>query len=403
MTRILVVAPQPFYEDRGTPIAVRQMLEAMGELSYQVDLLTYPMGQSPAIPGVRYLRVPNPLKIRSVPIGFSWRKLWLDLFLFFALRRSLARHTYHCVHAVEEAALLAVVAARGTRTPVIYDMQSSLAEQLAASPWLGNRFIAPWLRACERWLIRHADYVVSSAGLAERVRSAMPQARIRDWQYPSSPRQVTAEAVSRLRAQLGIGTQDRIVVYTGNFAAYQGVPLLIEAMPRIRSAVPDALLVLVGAEPDTEPLIREQLARRLPDNRYRIIPRQPREAVASYLALADVLVSPRKAASSNLPLKILEYLAAGKPIVATAIHAHHALLTKELAVLAEPTAASLATAVAGVLQEPETARRLEAATRRYAEHHLRWVGFAQFVGDLHDAAQLAHARAANRRVVIRIE
>ena len=391
--RILVVAPQPFYEDRGTPIAVRQLLEALGELRYQVDLLTYPIGESPSIPGVRYLRVPNPLKIRSVPIGFSWRKVWFDLFIFFSLRTLMARHTYHCVHAVEEAAFLAVVAARDTHTPVIYDMQSSMVEQLAQSPWLGNRFVKPWLQACERWLIRQADYVVSSAGLAERVQSAIPHARIRDWRYPSPlfP-EVNAETVSQLRAQLGIGVHNRVILYTGNFAGYQGVSLLIDAMPRILSSVPQAVLVLVGAEPDTERSVREQLARLLPADRYRMIPRQPREVVASYLALADVLVSPRNAAASNLPLKILEYLAAGKPIVATAIHAHHAVLTKELAVLVEPTPEALAPAVAGVLQDPEAARTLEAAARRYAERHLRWFGFAQFVGELHDAAQVAHAR-----------
>jgi hypothetical protein len=40
--RVLFVAPQPFYEDRGTPIAVRQVLQALGQLGYAVDLLTYP-------------------------------------------------------------------------------------------------------------------------------------------------------------------------------------------------------------------------------------------------------------------------------------------------------------------------------------------------------------------------
>ena len=390
--RILVVAPQPFYEDRGTPIAVRQMLEALGELRYQVDLLTYPVGQSPAIPGVRYLRIPNPLKIRSVPIGFSWRKIWFDIFLFFALKRLLKQHTYHCVHAVEEAAFLAVFAARNTHTPVIYDMQSSMAEQLTHRPWLGSRILKPWLYACERWLIRHADYVVSSAGLAEQVRSVLPQARIRDWSYPSSSHQVAPEEVSKLRAQLGLDAHNRVILYTGNFAGYQGLPSLVDAMPNVLSAVPHAVLVLVGAEPSTEQPIREQLSRLLPADRYRIIPQQPKEAIHPYLALADVLVSPRKATSSNLPLKILEYLAAGKPIVATAIHAHKAILTNELAVLAEPTSEALAAAVIGILQDAGTVARLETATRRYAERYLRWIRFVQFIGELHQAAQRAHDR-----------
>lgn len=72
---MLVVAPQPFYEDRGTPIAVRQALRALSQLGYAIDVLTYPVGQSPAIPGVTYHRVANPLRLRAVPIGFSARKV----------------------------------------------------------------------------------------------------------------------------------------------------------------------------------------------------------------------------------------------------------------------------------------------------------------------------------------
>src|SRR5262245_34490578 len=67
--RILVVAPQPFYQDRGTPIAVHQVLQALSELGYLVDLLTFPVGLDVDIPGLEIIRAPNPLRIRRVPIG----------------------------------------------------------------------------------------------------------------------------------------------------------------------------------------------------------------------------------------------------------------------------------------------------------------------------------------------
>src|SRR5687767_14166924 len=78
-SRVLVVAPEPFYEDRGTPIAVCQLLKALSQLSYEVDLLTYPIGSDVDIPGVRCLRTSNPLGIRRVPIGFSLRKVLFDV------------------------------------------------------------------------------------------------------------------------------------------------------------------------------------------------------------------------------------------------------------------------------------------------------------------------------------
>ena len=128
--RVLVVAPEPFYEDRGTPIAVRNVLQALSELHYEVDLLTYPVGQPVSIPGLRIFRSPNPFRIRQVPVGFSGRKLLLDATLVPAIWRQLRRVRYSCIHAVEEAAFPAVVLGHLYGIPVIYDMQSSLPEQL---------------------------------------------------------------------------------------------------------------------------------------------------------------------------------------------------------------------------------------------------------------------------------
>src|SRR5262249_6631852 len=87
---ILVVAPQPFYEDRGTPIAVYSVLQALGQLHYQVDLLTYPVGRPVDILGLTIIRAPNPFGIRRVPVGFSIRKLLLDFTLVVTMWRRLA-------------------------------------------------------------------------------------------------------------------------------------------------------------------------------------------------------------------------------------------------------------------------------------------------------------------------
>ena len=86
-----MVAPQPFYEDRGTPIADDQLLRALSQLAYEVDVLTYPVGRTVEIPGVRYLRCANPFRVRRVPIGFSLRKVLLDLTLMPELARRLRK------------------------------------------------------------------------------------------------------------------------------------------------------------------------------------------------------------------------------------------------------------------------------------------------------------------------
>ena len=76
--RALLLEPQPFYTDRGTPIAVRQVLRALSELGWTVDVLTFPMGEPVDIPRVQLHRVGNPLGFSHVKVGFSPQKLLLD-------------------------------------------------------------------------------------------------------------------------------------------------------------------------------------------------------------------------------------------------------------------------------------------------------------------------------------
>lgn len=381
--RVLVVAPQPFYQDRGTPIALRHVLRALSQLDFQVDVLAFPGGTSPDIPGVRYFRIANPLRIRTVPIGFSVRKLWLDLFLYVALRKRLRACRYGCIHAVEEAAFLAVWEGRRRGVPVIYDMQSSMAEQMAKKRLLNNKLAKRILGACERWLVRNATATMTSAGLAHRVRTETSDARVQEWQYPSQMPVATPEQADRLRAALGIERGRPVVMYTGNFEEYQGLPLLIDAAPMVLARVPEAVFVLLGAEEPNATIFAAQLEKLIPLGAYRLVDRQPQQKVPAFLAIASVAVSPREY-GGNLPLKILEYLGAGCAIVATSIPAHCAILNDELAVLAEPNARALSEAIIEVLQDRSKETRLQVAARKYAESNLAWVRFRHSVRELYE-------------------
>ncbi len=370
-----------------------QLLKALSQLSYEVDLLTYPMGRDVEIPGVRCLRTANPLGIRRVPIGFSLRKLMFDALLLPELVRRLATRQYACVHAVEEAAFLAVLLGRRFDVPVIYDMQSSLPEQLTKHMAFRLPFMQAALRRCERWLLRRADSVVSSSGLARIVREQVPKARLREWEYASPlPLAGPAEAEA-LRAELGIGPGRPVVLYSGTFESYQGLPELMAAIPRVLAEVPEATFVLVGA---TEPsggggtsferghvsLVRA--------GSLRVVKRQPRERIPAYLAMADVVVSPR-AYGDNLPLKVFDYLGAGKPIVATDIPAHRSVLNEERALLTGTWSPDLARGIVRLLNDRELAARLGAAARAYSLERFGWFSFVRSVSELYREVDGANA------------
>ena len=116
-----------------------------------------------------------------------------------------------------------------------------------------------------------------------------------------------------------------------------------------------------------------------------LVERQPRSAMPAYLAMADLLVSPR-AFGGNLPLKIFDYLAAGRPIVATDISTHRSVLTRRTAVLVEPNADALADGIVSILRDASKGRELGDAARQYAFEHLGWHRFVRSVGEIYEDA-----------------
>ena len=113
--RILMVAPQPFFQPRGTPFSVLHRLKALSKLGYKVDLLTYSIGQNVDIDGVTIHRIPQVPFIKKIAIGPSKSKIVLDLLLIFKTRQMLKHGNYDLIHSHEEAGFWAAYFARKFR------------------------------------------------------------------------------------------------------------------------------------------------------------------------------------------------------------------------------------------------------------------------------------------------
>src|ERR1700730_12974174 len=124
--RILLIAPWPFFEPRGTPFSEFHRIRALTALGHQVDLVTYPFGQPVSMPGLRIFRSLKPPFLRDVKIGPSAAKIPLDALLTLtAVRRALSSR-YDAIHSHEEAGLIGAALAALLRVPHLYDMHSSL-------------------------------------------------------------------------------------------------------------------------------------------------------------------------------------------------------------------------------------------------------------------------------------
>src|ERR1041385_3764027 len=131
--RILMVAPQPFFRPRGTPFSVLHRIRALVRLGHLVDLVTYPLGESPVLEGLRILRSSALPGVRDVPVGPSLAKLALDGPLFMRASR-LARNPAHVRYAFEPPA-----AVRELRPIQLESGGGSLPAARALHPGRGRR------------------------------------------------------------------------------------------------------------------------------------------------------------------------------------------------------------------------------------------------------------------------
>jgi hypothetical protein len=100
--RILMIAPEPFFEPRGTPFSEFHRIRALTDLGHEVDLVTYPFGQNVTMPGLRVFRALRPPFVHGVKIGPSLAKLPLDALLALSVVRRAMSGSYDVVHSHED-------------------------------------------------------------------------------------------------------------------------------------------------------------------------------------------------------------------------------------------------------------------------------------------------------------
>lgn len=367
--RILMIAPEPFFEPRGTPFSEFHRIRALTALGHQVDLVTYPFGHDVAMPGLRVFRALRPPFVHRVKIGPSLAKLPLDAFLALTAVRRAFSGRYDAIHSHEEGGVIGVVLSALLRVPHLYDMHSSLPQQLTNFAFTGSPLLRRIFLAIERLMIRRSRVViVICPSLEETVRSIEPQAQVVLIENApgSAEEQATPEAAAAVRASVGLSPSTPLVLYTGTFEAYQGLDLLFAAMAMIRVQRPDARLLLAGGKPDQVERARAEARVAGIEDVVLFAGERPAAEIPAYLLASDVLVSPRSR-GTNTPLKIYQYLRSGKPIVATRLLTHTQVLNDDTAILTEPSPKAFADGILRAIENPTLSAEFGRQARTLAE------------------------------------
>ena len=355
-----MLAPEPFFEPRGTPFSEYHRIKALGELGHHVDLVTYPIGRDVDLHNLTIYRSIRPPFVRKVRIGPSVTKVVLDgLMLFTILRRVLATK-YDAIHSHEEMGLVGVWLARWLRIPHLYDMHSSLPQQLSNFKYSRSSALRKVFLWAEDQMVHRSKVVITicrelqdtveQMGVGER---ALLIENVMGGDVEDPPSLTKAD----VRPKWGIPADAPLALYTGTFEAYQGVEMLIDAAAILARTHPHSRVLVVGGEPAQVENARATAATKNAGATMIFTGQQPARDIPAFVQACDILVSPR-IRGTNTPLKIYSYLRSGKPIVATNLRTHTQVLSDDVARLVPPDPAAFAAAVADLIDRPSERERL---------------------------------------------
>jgi glycosyltransferase involved in cell wall biosynthesis len=255
-------------------------------------------------------------------------------------------------------------------------VDSSIPDQLRHSALSAGGLLPRLAEVLEGHAWRYAAAAITVCGsLTDGVRARAPRTPVFQIEDPPlvdasapDPREVT-----RLRDALG-GLPGPVVLYSGNFEPYQGLDLLLEAAGRVKTAH----FVFMGGERRDIEAMKARSVWAGAAERCVFAGKRPPAELPLFLALADVVVSPRSR-GENTPFKVYTYMASGRPLVATRIPTHTQLLDDSLAILVDPTPEGLAGGIEQALADPEAGRRRADRARALVQREYSPARYAQKV------------------------
>jgi protein involved in polysaccharide export with SLBB domain/glycosyltransferase involved in cell wall biosynthesis len=346
---------------RGSQVLVRETAESLAQAGHAVHVVTYPTAEH--LTPVERIAIHRVAKLPWLWTArpFGWQKLLLDILLTWLLLQVVRRERIDVIHAHNcEAPLIASFVRWFTGVPVVYHAHNALADELPCyvrSPRMRTA-VRSIGGALDRLLARSADHTIA---LSDRL-AAYLAAR------GAAGRVTTIAPVAVRLASSDVGAQRRdggpLIMYGGNLDPYQDLECLRQGFARLRAAEPQARLVVVthgAAHPEAvrqAATLAEQAG---------VSVRMVNSFTASVraLAAADVLVCPR-ASWSGFPIKVLNYMALGRPIVHARASAHAVEDGVTGLLYADGDPAALAKTVLRVLRDPGLAAQLGRQARMAA-------------------------------------
>lgn len=382
MTRVLHILDHSLPAQSGYTFRTRAILKAQQALGWEVAGVSsqrHPLAGPPEelVDGLRFFRTagaasgPSPIR--------EWGEVRALAQRIDVLIENFQPDILHA-HSPVLTALAAQGVARRHGLPLIYEIRAFW-EDAAVGNGTGSEGSLKYraIRALETRAVRQADAV---AVICEGLRADLVARGIDPGKIMVSPNGVDLDLFGdppprddALAEELGLTDAD-VVGFIGSFYDYEGLDVLIDAMPGLVEANPKLRLLLVGGGP-MDAALRAAAAASSAAQAIHFIGRVPHDQVERYYSLIDVLVYPRKAMRLTelvTPLKPLEAMAQRKLVAASDIGGHRELIEEGVTgtLFAPDSPAALAASVSALFAERDGWEERRTVARAFVERERNW-------------------------------
>lgn len=383
--RILHILDHSIPLQSGYTFRTRAILREQRRLGWDTIALTSPKHTAPGGPeedvdGLHFYRTPRPHGLlQRVPIIRELAQMLATARRLSSIARVTQPNVLHA-HSPVLNALPALIVGRQLAIPVVYEVRAfweDAAVDHGTSAEGGLRYRLT--RALESFVLRRAQHVTTiceglkgdilARGIPMDGVTVIPNA------VDVSAFEFAAKPDLALKAQLGLANCT-IAGFIGSFYAYEGLDLLLAAMPKMLASMPQLRLLLVGGGPE-EARLKALAAQHAIQDKIVFTGRVPHAEVHRYYSIVDVFAYPRRSMRLTelvTPLKPLEAMAQGRLLVASDVGGHRELIRngRTGVLFRAGSADALADAIVGLLARPDGWSAMRSAARQFVEGERNW-------------------------------
>lgn len=379
--KILMIAPTPFFSDRGCHIRIYEETKALKKLGHSVVLVTYHIGDTPK--GIDARRIINIPFYHRTAIGSSGKfpfdpKYILDFFLLLKSLAVFIKEKPDIIHAhLHEGAIAGWLVKKlaFSSVPVVFDCQGTLTGELSSYGFLGQEsFVGKLFASVERFILGRMDYIfVSSEALFGVFRENFGFLRDKMGIVEDGVGSHVLRAGlsgKEPRKKLNIPGSVKVAIYTGSLSKDKGIDYLFEAMPQI-CGESESVLFLICGYPNVEFYKRRAEELGIAE-RVIFTGRLSYFDLPSHLEMADIAIDPKPSGTGEAAGKIKNYMGAGLPVICFDTINNRAILGKHGIYAKDKDTNDLTRKITWAIGNPRKAAAYGKALKKRVRERFTW-------------------------------